>query len=126
MGGITQSFNLVTGTGLSGAGTSASPLTNSGVTSFDGSGGAITNQYVGVGQTWQNVTGSRTTGTTYTNSTGKPIMVAISAGTATLAYTINGIAFSTVATSYGQCSFVVPNGITYSVTNNFVTWAELR
>ena len=30
---------------------------------------------VGVGQTWQNLTGSRSSGVTYTNSTGKPIQV---------------------------------------------------
>jgi hypothetical protein len=30
---------------------------------------------VGYGQTWQDVTGSRTAGTTYYNTTGKPIQV---------------------------------------------------
>lgn len=34
---------------------------------------------IGVGQTWQDVTVSRVAGTTYTNSTGKPIMIAIQA-----------------------------------------------
>lgn len=46
MGGITSSFNLSVGSGLSGAGTVASPLTNAGVTSVatgNGlSGGTIT------------------------------------------------------------------------------------
>jgi hypothetical protein len=45
----------------------------------DGSQQAVsTNSYaLGVGQTWQNVTSSRALVTTYTNSTGRPIMVAI-------------------------------------------------
>jgi len=34
-------------------------------------------QQIGVGQTWQDVFGSRVVGTSYQNTTGKPIMVAI-------------------------------------------------
>ena len=33
---------------------------------------------LGVGQTWQDLSGSRSTGVTYTNTTGKPIMVSLS------------------------------------------------
>jgi hypothetical protein len=88
---------------------------------------ALQSEVIGVSQTWTDVTGSRTTGTTYTNSTGKPIFIAISGGSAAVVYTINGITgFTSSATSYMQISFMVPNGNTYAVTNNFVKWAELR
>jgi hypothetical protein len=84
-------------------------------------------QPLGVGQTWTDVGASRVSGTTYTNSTGRPIEVVISGGTATVSYTINGITgLTSTATSYMQISFVVPNGNTYVVTNNFVKWLELR
>lgn len=40
---------------------------------------ATANSYdIGVGQTWQNVTASRAFGVTYTNTTGKPIVLMIS------------------------------------------------
>jgi len=42
MGGITSTPSIVVGTGLSGAGTIASPLINAGVTSFNGGAGAVT------------------------------------------------------------------------------------
>ena len=38
-------------------------------------------EFFGVDQTWQDVTASRVSDTTYTNSTRKPIMVCISGGT---------------------------------------------
>jgi hypothetical protein len=41
MGGITSSFALAVGSGLSGNGTPASPLSNSGVLTFNGSAGAV-------------------------------------------------------------------------------------
>jgi len=97
----------------------------------------------GVGQTWSDVTGSRASGTTYTNSTGKPIMVNITArhsayvGTLYTAYlTIGGVQ---VCEQYGggdgsgeyhylTMSAVVPNGTTYvfSGTGGFGAWFELR
>lgn len=96
---------------------------------------------IGVGQTWQNVMASRVMGTTYTNSTGRPIQVsmaaAISAASAWLTMTVNGV---TVAISSGTYAtgaraeitgVVVPSGCTYSVstsagTATLQTWAELR
>lgn len=95
------------------------------------------NAGVGVNQTWQQL--SRAIGTTYTNSTGKPIVVAItytnSAGNTVQGLVING---TTVyagsvnnAGSAGGFSLVVPNGATYVTASNvgtmtLVTWAELR
>jgi hypothetical protein len=73
---------------------------------------------LGYGQTWQSVT--RTAGTTYYNTTGKPIMVSCSgvcsgAGIATT-LTVNGVlATAGVITSTGSASWVgiVPAGASY-------------
>lgn len=100
---------------------------------------AGTDEVIGVGQTWQNVTGSRVLGTTYTNSTGKPIMVSVSYSCNT-ANTVQGLIISDatvyagavdVANTSGGFSLIVPNGATYVTTTNIgvmtlVAWAELR
>jgi len=53
-------------------------LTNaSDITSSQLSGDAVP---IGVNQTWQNVTSSRSNGVTYTNTTGRPIYVSVRAG----------------------------------------------
>lgn len=79
---------------------------------------------LGVGQTWQDVTASRVAGTTYTNSTGKPIMVSI-IGTVLAQYTtgsliVNGLTLDTyqafVASANGTVCGIIPNGATYSTT----------
>jgi len=101
---------------------------------------ALTTDCFGVGQTWQNVTGSRAVGTTYTNTTGRPIFVA-AYGTVTLnGYTTLTID-SVLTSSNGQAavggyvtatlSGVVPAGKTYSVNNavgamTLSVWSELR
>jgi hypothetical protein len=92
------------------------------------------------GQTWQDVTASRALATTYTNSTGKPIMVQYYGTNSN----INGcVAFNIGGTQYGLSSgapalggvstgsFIVPPGSTYSITNflttnTLVKWWELR
>jgi hypothetical protein len=95
------------------------------------------NAGLGVNQTWQAVT--RAIGTTYTNSTGKPIEVAITY-TCTSGTTVQGLIISgatvyagavNLATSAGGFSLIVPNGATYVTTTNagtltLVSWAELR
>ena len=91
----------------------------------------------GYGQTWQNVTASRVVGTTYYNTTGKPIQVAILSTSTTnsrFQFSINGTLvwdqFS--STIYGDnvsCNFVIPAGNNYSlaVPNGAVQyWMELR
>ena len=63
---------------------------------------------IGVGQTWQNVTASRSAGVTYTNTTGKPIMVFLGTG-------------ETRSSTYGLDSWAViyvDNIIVASATNN--------
>lgn len=98
---------------------------------------ALTSDVIGVSQTWQ--APSRAIGTTYTNSTGKPIMVAISytcnAGTSVQGLVINGVtvfagAVNTAGSS-GGFTLIVPNGATYVTTTNvgamtLVLWSELR
>jgi hypothetical protein len=92
---------------------------------------------IGVNQTWTNVTSSRSAATTYTNSTGKPIQVAILSNQTTnsqFQFRINGTLvwdqFS--STIYGDnvsCNFIIPNGATYSLTVPYGAiqyWMELR
>jgi len=92
---------------------------------------------LGVGQTWQNVSGSRTSGTTYYNTTGRPITV--SAGSTTSASTgsstsasVNGVVISSQNVSQVNCgvgvTFVVPSMGSYSVaaTYPWSHFAELR
>jgi ABC-type multidrug transport system permease subunit len=92
---------------------------------------------IGVNQTWQGVT--RAIGTTYTNSTGRPILAAItyscSAANTVQGLIINGttVYAGAVTTAGYPGSFVllIPNGATYVTTTNvgtltLVTWTELR
>lgn len=79
---------------------------------------------IGVGQTWQTVT--RTGGITYTNSTGKSIMVSLY-GLGTLSFVVDGlqVAVSTVNNAGNSITAIVPNGSTYSCNQS--AWvAELR
>jgi hypothetical protein len=101
---------------------------------------ALTSEVIGVGQTWQNVAGSRVAGTTYTNSTGKPITIAISYTVSAL-NTVQGLTISGLnvfAAGYPAAngggsgfSLIVPNGATYATVTNagtitIVSWSELR
>jgi hypothetical protein len=99
---------------------------------------------LGVGQTWTNVSGSRAFGTSYTNSTGKPIVVAIVAsqtpGGAYLGATVDGVGPIPMGTGYSaggtyttSGTVVIPVGATYSVTpqvtagtTTLSAWYELR
>ena len=77
------------------------------------------------GQTWTNVGGSRVSGTTYTNSTGKPIQLAIEAtgGTNFLAV-VDG---NSLVAGIGLVFAIVPNGKTYTITTDgSLSWFELR
>lgn len=74
------------------------------------------------GQTWQNVAGSRVSGTTYTNTTGRPIMVSIDANGGSVI--VNGL---TIATAAFGVHIIVPAGSTYSVSAGAIEgWLELR
>ena len=93
---------------------------------------------LGVGQTWQDMTGSRAIGTTYTNSTGRPIYVLVSVSQNTSGIGINGsIAGLAINThqdngsgSTGPFFGIIPNGVTYVISTEpgktLNSWLELR
>lgn len=94
---------------------------------------------IGDGQTWQTVT--RSEGTSYQNTTGKPIMAAISISASTddigdfVEVSSNGSAWVAVATgvdanSFHHVQFIIPNNWYYRVVSNtdygIEEWTELR
>jgi hypothetical protein len=109
--------------------TNATTAANGGVTSVNGSTGAVTVTALGVGQTFQDLSGSRSLNTTYTNSTGKPIVFYVSMGYGDADLTVNGINFSH-SPNVGAGNCVVPPGATYSATaaggRYFNYWYEYR
>lgn len=113
--------------------TSGNVLTSNGTTWTSSALGVI-----GVGQSWQDVSGSRAQNTTYTNSTGKPILVSVNAvktTSDTARLYVNGVLVAAMGGGlysalnwYGQLSAIIPNGSSYYVTNAnaIINWAELR
>ena len=97
-------------------------------------------QQIGVNQTWQDVTASRSAGVTYTNTTGKPIMVACYGSDATsivasLSIYVDGVVrveqqvYSQVYYAGVGGAVIVPNGSTYRMNISSVTtesFHELR
>lgn len=93
---------------------------------------------IGVNQTWQNVTASRSVGVTYTNTTGKPIVVRLNiAQTANSAssfsFFIAGVDFGGDGNSISGVllvsdTFIIPNGAAYYLSTPFSinSWLELR
>ena len=91
----------------------------------------VQNMGLGLSQSWQTYNStSRANGTTYTNSTGKAIMVAVClGGTPTQIYVDSTlIAFwSSGGAAILPISFIVPAGSTYYINYGyFQTWSELR
>ena len=95
---------------------------------------------LGAGQTWQSVTGSRAIGTTYTNTTGRTIMVIVS-GTGGGANGLWGVTINSAISYYTPstyttgvwtaCEFIVPAGQTYALSQQgsnvtLSNWSELR
>jgi hypothetical protein len=135
------SNNVLLGNGTSSVqqiapGTSGNVLTSNGTT---WSSTALPDTSIGVGQTWQNFTTStRVMGTTYTNSTGKPILVVVGFGRAQSSdVTVGGVTIATLRhdtnnNNPGYFSFIVPNGATYANTGSYSSdsgaqyWSELR
>ena len=93
---------------------------------------AIAVEAIGIGQTWQNVSGSRSAGTSYQNTTGRPIMVSItSINDGTYQVSSNNSTWidvgSTQNTIRSGCQFIVPQAWYYRLSGTTVlTWAELR
>ena len=93
-----------------------------------------TNQDIGVGQTWQDVSASRAQAPAlYYNTTGKPIMVNIftavagATGTITVGGVVAAYNLGSIA-EYNKFSVIVPPGASYScnlLTTGYV-WTELR
>ena len=96
-------------------------------------------QPIGVGQTWTDLTASRAVGTTYTNSTGRPIFLGIKlAGNPQNAggnLSVNGSVVASfqayAATSVGSVATIVPSSGTYvlaqsTATLSITSWFELR
>lgn len=88
------------------------------------------NAGLGVNQTWQAVTGSRVSGTTYTNSTGKPILIMVRINQSVLnsVVVVGGVTIITANSStatFVTYSFIVPNSTTYVVTATINGWSEL-
>lgn len=86
------------------------------------------------GQTWQNLTASRAIGTTYTNTTGRPIFVIVNVTDVTDAngaVFIDGVSTGPIdsgLTQRQQMWFLVPAGSTYRLQPSMTlsTWLELR
>ena len=93
---------------------------------------------IGVDQTWQDVAASRAIGTSYQNTTGKPIFVSVSgygsSGVVPMAQvSVDGSTWITVVwrsdAAVNTASFVVPNNSYYKIINLISVsggWAELR
>lgn len=100
----------------------------------------LKNSVLGLGQTWQDVTASRVAGTTYTNSTGKPIFLAISVLNNGILNLTTFLQINSIVIAKTQFVFngdditvlnaIVPNGATYKITASnaaFIQiWQELR
>ena len=86
---------------------------------------------LGYGQTWQDLTASRAAGTTYYNTTRRPIMVSIyETADSSQTITVNGVIvargqYYTTSSVSGQLSTIVPPLASY-VVSSMVNWAELR
>jgi hypothetical protein len=105
---------------------------------IDGNGVISASGGLGIGQTWQDVIGSRKSGVTYTNTTGNPIQVQIITLNlnSNASYTVGGITKKychgvSSSASAQSTSFIVPNLVTYSAqynTSNTTanSWLELR
>ena len=106
---------------------------------FDGTAN-INLPLLGYGQTWQDVTGSRASGITYTNDTDKPIMISVIATgrDATVTIYVGSVLVAKQTDIYdgpsnaSTGSTIVPAGATYRVisTNKYgvsiTSWVELR
>lgn len=97
----------------------------------------VTDKMLGVGQSWINLTGGRSVGTTYTNTTGRPIQViTVFEGVGspyTASFHVEGVIVSRInpgdGNYIGEMSVIVPNNHSYRAETGgpiLVRWAELR
>jgi hypothetical protein len=136
----TTSGTILTNTGGVTPGTSGNVLTSDG-TNWVSSAGPV-----GVNQTWTDVKTSpgRVLGTTYTNSTGKPIQLSVtinhpSAANSEISISVNSVVIGTLSNNYGVntpetkmgLQHIIPNGATYAISvvtgsPTISLWFELR
>lgn len=88
-------------------------------------------QVIGIAQTWQDVSASRAVSTSYQNTTGKPIQVAItasSAGTVPIEASTDGSTWVPIGKVNADMTFIIPNNYYYRVNGGatITYWAELR
>lgn len=95
---------------------------------------------IGVGQAWQDLTASRSSGTSYQNTTGRPIQVIVSQTNSSgnnaidLQVSENNSTWITISQSMsnsggrGMVTAIIPDGIYYraNLTVSLLRWAELR
>lgn len=93
---------------------------------------------LGYGQAWQNLTGSRVLGTTYYNTSGRPIIICVSGTYAAGGYSVwvvnglSGISHHSNAGSVPESNssiVVIPVGASYSISSSAlssINWFELR
>jgi hypothetical protein len=88
---------------------------------------------LGDGQTWQDVIGSRSVNTTYTNTTGRPIFVSVTVSNASsnVSISVDGSITlndtDTTANVLMGLTTIVPDGLDYSVAGTTLAiWKELR
>ena len=104
---------------------------------FSGGAALSAQSSLGFGQIWTNVTGSRVLGTSYTNTTGRPISIfvfCVSSVNANLNITVNGLVLFGPGATAGfslQNTVIVPVGGVYSANvsagvASSVAWVELR
>lgn len=87
--------------------------------------------YLGKNQSWQDVTASRAAGVTYTNTTGKTILVAISCDAGGNWFRVDDVPvifMQEANTNRSSMCVAVMNGSTYSLDLNVsnLNWVELR
>jgi len=97
-----------------------------------------TDDLLGIGQTYQNVTASRALNTLYTNTTSRPIFVTVSqtTGNVILVPSVGGVDLAGVPGAANSnvaptTFFIVPPGLTYQVKTSGAgpvlnQWVELR
>ena len=97
----------------------------------------LNDQAFGVGQTWQDVTGSRFSGTIYLNNTPKPILIKVSSNytssSNTLYLYVNEVEVQKIrqdadGSVNAWADLIVPSGSSYRIvsSNGFLNWSELR
>ena len=137
---ITSSPFRVVGTVVSTQATAGTWATTPSLVQGYGGQAMASMQSLGFGQTWTNVKTSpgRVLGTTYTNSTGRPIMVSFDISSSSGSYatnvTVNGLVITQLGAvsnigAYFSSTFIVPAGNTYVVSNTggaLDNWTELR